>query len=103
MTACVAKLTYFVDVVARYCVIEHRVQVVEQIDHFERRTLRRQLGEADDVREVDRHAVEHLRRHVATGCQFVGHEPIVHGVTEVDSCCCAFCSTGYYKYPMMRG
>ena len=44
---------YLVDVVTRYDVVEHGVEVVEQSDDLYRSTLRRQLSKADNIREVD--------------------------------------------------
>lgn len=37
--------------------IEHSVEIIQKVDHFDRTTQRGDGGESDDVGEVDRHAV----------------------------------------------
>jgi len=59
----VANCFDLVDVVVADDGVEERVQVVEQVDDLKGSTLGRQSREADDVREVDRHALVLFRYH----------------------------------------
>ena len=68
---------YLVDVVTRYDVVEHIVEVVEQSDDLYRSTLRRQLCKSDNIREVDCGARKHLRRNTATSFQLVRHVAVI--------------------------
>ena len=54
----------FVDVV-----VKQTVEVVEEVDDLHRTAGRRQLREADDVGEEDRHGIKHLRLHLAASLQ----------------------------------
>lgn len=56
-------------------VIKDAVQVVEQVDYFERTALRREFREADDVREIDRCIVVQSRHNTASSLQLVGYKP----------------------------
>ena len=56
-------MSNLVDVVVVDGGIEHGVEVVEEVDHFDGRAHRRDGCEADDVTEVDRDVREALRLH----------------------------------------
>ena len=56
-------------------VIEHGVEVVEEVNDLEGRAVRWDDGEADDVWEVDAHFVEALGLHAAAADQSFGHAP----------------------------
>ena len=67
-------LHYLIHVVDVDGGVEHRVEVVEQIDHLHGRAHGRDGGEADDVAEVDGHLVEALRLHALARLQVVRHD-----------------------------
>lgn len=66
---------HFVDVVAPDDPVEHRVQVVEEVDHLQGRALGRHGGEAHDVAEVYRDGVEGLGLHALARRQPPRHRP----------------------------
>ena len=66
---------HLIDVVVGGNGVETCVEVVEQVDHLERRAGGRQRGEAHDVAEVDGHRFERLGYHRLALNQVVGHGP----------------------------
>lgn len=71
----VAYSLNFVHVVASDDPVEHRVQVVEEVDDLQRRALGRHGREAHDVAEVYRDRVERLRFHALARRQATRHRP----------------------------
>jgi len=68
------NIANLVDVEARDLVVKSDVQVIEQIDDFERTTFGRECREPDDIREVDGRRIIQMWCHLATGLQLVGNE-----------------------------
>ena len=65
--------TNLVDVVFLYGEVKHGVEIVEEVHHFHRGTLRGQTGKANYVREVDGHRLEHLGLDYFAFLQLVGY------------------------------
>ena len=63
--------------------IELGVQLVQEVDHLERRGLGAHGGEAHDVREVDGAGLEGLGLHADALCQLPGHALGQHPVEEL--------------------
>jgi len=63
-----------VDVVTRDGVVERTVEIIQQFDDLYRTTFRRQYGEPDDIREVDRRARIHLWSHTSSRLQLIRNE-----------------------------
>lgn len=57
----------FINIVAPNDPVEHRVQVIEEVDNLQRSALSRHGGEADDVTEVDSDRVKGLGFHSLAG------------------------------------
>jgi hypothetical protein len=55
--------------------VEHRVQIVQQVHHLQRRASRCKFRELHDIGEEDRDAIERLGLHRLTELQLVGHLP----------------------------
>lgn len=55
--------------------VEDRVEVIEQVDHLDGFAVGRDGGEADDVAEIKRHAVEMLGLDCAADLQSLSHRP----------------------------
>lgn len=66
---------HLINVVASYNPIEHRVQIVEKVDHLQRRAFRRHGGEADDIAEVNSDGIKGFRLHALAGCEATGDWP----------------------------
>ena len=65
-----------IDVVTRYDVVEHAVEIIQQFDDLYRTTFRRQRCKPDNIGEVDRRARIHLWSDTASSFQFVRHVTI---------------------------
>ncbi len=65
--------TNLVDVVFLYGEVKHGIEIVKEIHHFHRGTLRGQAGKAYYVREVDGHRLEHLSLDYFAFLQLVGY------------------------------
>jgi len=70
------NVTDLVDIVTRYDVVEHAVEIIQHLDHLYRTTFRRQLCKSDNIGEVDRRARIHLWINTASSFQFVRHVTI---------------------------
>jgi len=75
-------LTYLVDVVTWYGVVERTVEIIQQFDDLYRSTFRRQHCEPDDIREVERRARIHLRSNTASSFEFIRHITRTRRVTN---------------------
>lgn len=53
--------------------VKQGIEVVEEVDHLDGITERRDRREADNVAEVDRDLVKVLWLHCGTGLQSLGH------------------------------
>jgi len=63
-------------------VVERTVEIIQQFDDLYRTTFRRQRGESDDIREVDRRARIHLWSHTTSRLQLVGNKTTSRRSTE---------------------
>ena len=68
-----SKVTYLVDVVTWYGVVERTVEIIQQFDDLYRSTFRRQHCEPDNIREVDRRTRIDLWSNTASSFQFIRH------------------------------
>lgn len=55
--------------------VKECVEIVEEVDHLERRALRRQVGEVDNVREIDGHCVKPLSSYRLPMLQILRYRP----------------------------
>ena len=65
--------THLVNIVVRQCGVEHRVEVVEQVDYFHGIAVRGDGGEADNVGEINCDIGETLRLHRLAQFQLFRH------------------------------
>lgn len=68
-------ISYLVNVKVLDDRVEAGVEIIEQVDDLQRRTLRTKGGEADDVTEVDSDAVIRLGHHRLSQDQLTCHRP----------------------------
>ena len=75
-----SHIAYLVDVVTWDGVIKSSVEIIQQFDDLYRTSFRRQRGEPDDIREVDRHTRIHLWSHAASCLQLLRNVTIMTAI-----------------------
>ena len=85
-------MTYLIDVVTRYDVVEDTVEIIQQFDDLYRTTFRRQLCESNDIREVDRRARIQLWSHFTSRLQLIRN---VTTITQITLPAITFSNTTY--------